>query len=219
MLGVSGAGTFAWGHRTGSVSQRQILLVEWLFLQRMETQKTRFPNWRGYRQTHCRMGQRNTSLLRTGCLGMAEYSGTFPLGGLGFTAAGWPDGTTEESNSHEQAGDSPCYSPCEVDAQVQREIIMASLKGMNVEALLSLRTQIDRRLAELRAELEKQLEAFSPSKRKSKSSALRGRKVPPKYRSPSGETWAGRGARPKWMVAAMKKGKKPEDFLIKRRRG
>jgi hypothetical protein len=48
--------------------------------------------------------------------------------------------------------------------------------------------------------------------------ALRGRKVPPKYRSPTGETWAGRGARPKWMVEALKKGKKIEDFLIKRRR-
>ena len=85
---------------------------------------------------------------------------------------------------------------------------MPSLKGMNVQALMSLRTQIDKRLAELRTELEKQLEALSPSKRKT-SSSLRGRKVPPKYRSPSGETWAGRGARPKWMVAVLKKGKKP----------
>jgi DNA-binding protein H-NS len=91
---------------------------------------------------------------------------------------------------------------------------MPSLKGMNVQALLSLRTQIDRRLAELRTELENQLAALSPSKRKAKASSLRGRKVPPKYRSPSGETWAGRGARPKWMVEALKKGKKLDDFLI-----
>jgi DNA-binding protein H-NS len=92
---------------------------------------------------------------------------------------------------------------------------MANLKRMNVEALLSLRKQIDNRLLELRAELEKQLEALSgQSKRKSKSSALRGRKVPPKYRSPSGETWAGRGAKPKWMVEALKRGKKLDDFLI-----
>jgi DNA-binding protein H-NS len=93
---------------------------------------------------------------------------------------------------------------------------MASLKGMNVQALLSLRTQIDKRLLELRAELEKQLEALSPSKRKAVRTglSLRGRKVPPKYRSPSGETWAGRGARPRWMVEAIKRGKKAEDFLI-----
>jgi DNA-binding protein H-NS len=91
-----------------------------------------------------------------------------------------------------------------------------NLSGMNVQALLSLRTQIDRRLAQLRTELEKQLEALSPSKRKT-SSGLKGRKVPPKYKSPSGQTWAGRGAKPLWLVAAIKRGRKPDDFLIKRR--
>ena len=29
------------------------------------------------------------------------------------------------------------------------------------------------------------------------------------------ETWAGRGAKPRWMVAALKKGKKIDSFLIK----
>jgi DNA-binding protein H-NS len=45
---------------------------------------------------------------------------------------------------------------------------------------------------------------------------LKGKKVPPKYRSPSGEAWAGRGVKPKWMVEALKKGKKMESFLIKK---
>ncbi len=89
---------------------------------------------------------------------------------------------------------------------------MANLKGMNVQALLSLRTQIDERLVELRAELEKQLAAITPAKGKALS--LKGRKVPPKYRSAKGDTWAGRGARPRWMVEALKKGKKLDDFLI-----
>ena len=31
-----------------------------------------------------------------------------------------------------------------------------------------------------------------------RGSALKGKKVPPKYRSPSGETWAGRGVKPRW---------------------
>jgi DNA-binding protein H-NS len=88
---------------------------------------------------------------------------------------------------------------------------MASLKGMNVQALMSLRDQIDKRLLDLRAELEKQLAALTGQPR---PKGLKGRKVPPKYRSPSGETWAGRGARPRWLVAALKKGKKPNDFLI-----
>jgi DNA-binding protein H-NS len=88
-----------------------------------------------------------------------------------------------------------------------------NLTGMNVEALMSLRNQVDERLAELRTELEKQLAAIKgqPS---SIGSSMKGRRVPPKYRSAKGETWAGRGATPKWMVEALKKGKKLEDFLI-----
>jgi DNA-binding protein H-NS len=87
-----------------------------------------------------------------------------------------------------------------------------NLSGMSVEALMSLRNQVDKRLLELRAELEKQLAAITPAK--GKVGALKGRKVPAKYRSPSGETWAGRGARPRWVVAAIKGGKKLDDFLI-----
>jgi len=33
-------------------------------------------------------------------------------------------------------------------------------------------------------------------------------------RGPLGQTWAGRGARPRWLVAAIKGGKKLDDFLI-----
>ena len=97
---------------------------------------------------------------------------------------------------------------------------MQSLKGMNVEALMDLRNQVDKRLVELRAELEKQLAALGGAKslkgKSSGKSSLNGKKVPPKYRSPSGETWAGRGARPRWMVETLKKGKKMESFLIKK---
>jgi DNA-binding protein H-NS len=94
-----------------------------------------------------------------------------------------------------------------------------NLTSMNVEALMSLRNQIDRRLAELRAELEKQLDALIGQPKRKARSSLKGKKVPPKYRSRSGETWAGRGQKPKWLVAAMKKGRKLDDFLIKRHRG
>jgi DNA-binding protein H-NS len=98
---------------------------------------------------------------------------------------------------------------------------MANLKGMNVEALMSLRKQVDARLVELRTELQKQLAALDgqpKGKALRISSSLKGRKVLPKYRSSKGETWAGRGAKPRWLVAAMKKGKKLDDFLIKRPR-
>jgi DNA-binding protein H-NS len=94
-----------------------------------------------------------------------------------------------------------------------------NLSSMNVEALMSLRDQVEERLQDLRAEIEKELAAFSGSKSNSGNSgksSLKGKKVPPKYRSPSGETWAGRGVRPKWMVEALKKGKKMESFLIRK---
>src|SRR5690606_4331854 len=43
-------------------------------------------------------------------------------------------------------------------------------------------------------------------------------KVPPKYRNPANkdETWTGRGKQPRWLVAEIAKGKKVEDFLIKK---
>jgi DNA-binding protein H-NS len=50
--------------------------------------------------------------------------------------------------------------------------------------------------------------------RSGRGSALKGKKVPPKYRSPDGETWAGRGATPRWLKAAIKEGKTLETFLI-----
>jgi len=93
-----------------------------------------------------------------------------------------------------------------------------NLSGMTVEALMDLRKRVDGMLLERRGELQKQLERFAVlgGRRvvRGGGSALKGRKVPPKYRSPSGETWAGRGARPRWLVAAIKRGKKLDDFLI-----
>ena len=90
-------------------------------------------------------------------------------------------------------------------------------QGVSVEALMDLRKRIDEMLLERRAEIEKQLERMGRAIAVVGSrggSVLKGRKVPPKYRSPSGETWAGRGAKPRWLVAAIKRGKKLEDFLI-----
>jgi DNA-binding protein H-NS len=100
----------------------------------------------------------------------------------------------------------------------------ANLSRMNVEELMALRTRVDEMLLEHRAKLQKQLERMDGAiavpggervgRRGRRVSALRGRKVPPKYRGPSGETWAGRGARPRWLVATIKGGKKLDDFLI-----
>jgi DNA-binding protein H-NS len=98
-----------------------------------------------------------------------------------------------------------------------------NLSGMTVEALMDLRKRVDETLHERRAEIEKQLETMEAiavvgGRRvvRGRASALRGRKVPPKYRGPSGETWAGRGARPRWLVDALKGEKKIDDFLIEK---
>jgi DNA-binding protein H-NS len=89
---------------------------------------------------------------------------------------------------------------------------------MTVEALMGLRQQVDEALLKRRAELEQQLARIAvvggARVVRGGRSVLKGRKVPPKYRGPSGETWAGRGARPRWLVAAIKGGKKLDDFLI-----
>lgn len=99
---------------------------------------------------------------------------------------------------------------------------LPNLKGMNVDALLALRSQIDVQLASRRSELQKQLDRLqvgsadgSVGRRNGRVSVMKGVKVKPKYRDGrTGETWAGRGVYPRWLAAALKSGKKLEDFLI-----
>jgi DNA-binding protein H-NS len=106
-------------------------------------------------------------------------------------------------------------------------LMVQRLTSMSVEALLTLRDQIGSVLSNKAATLKKELTALGadfpavghiavPARKKS----LAGTKVAPKYRDPkSGMTWAGRGAQPVWMREAIKRGKKPDDFLIARANG
>ena len=94
-----------------------------------------------------------------------------------------------------------------------------NLSQMDVESLANLRKQVDELLLKRRADIESQLGALAAltgERGRRGRSSLKGIKVPPKYRGPGGETWAGRGARPRWLVAAIKKGKKLEDFAIEK---
>ncbi len=102
-----------------------------------------------------------------------------------------------------------------------------SLGKMSVEALIELRDNVTEILSRKALDLRKQLASLTgggsgngarrgrpPGRR----SALKGRKVPPKYRSKKDPkiTWAGRGAVPRWMRDEMKARKlKKEAFLIK----
>jgi DNA-binding protein H-NS len=96
-----------------------------------------------------------------------------------------------------------------------------SLKNMDVDALLALRSQVDSQLASRSSDLQKQLARLQGSadapvvRRNGRTSAMKGVKVKPKYRdAKTGETWAGRGMQPRWLAAALKRGKKLDDFLI-----
>lgn len=103
-----------------------------------------------------------------------------------------------------------------------------NLSGMDVHALIDLRKQVEDTLVSQRSTLERQLAALGGSiasiggkvARGGRGSALKGKKVAPKYRGPDGETWAGRGAMPRWLKAATKgTGKKIENFLIDKSAG
>jgi DNA-binding protein H-NS len=92
-----------------------------------------------------------------------------------------------------------------------------NLSSMSVNELLKLRDDINKILARKANELRSQLSMLGrPAIQR--GSRLKGKKVPPKYRGPGGVTWAGRGAKPRWLVAAMKRGKRLEHFLIAKRR-
>jgi DNA-binding protein H-NS len=90
----------------------------------------------------------------------------------------------------------------------------SNLSSMSVDQLLKLRTDIEQVLTRRAAQLRNELSKLSQSRGGSSGSPLRGRKAPIKYRDRTGNTWAGRGAKPRWLVAALKGGKKLDDFLI-----
>ena len=99
------------------------------------------------------------------------------------------------------------------------------LAGMDFESLVELRREVEQRLQEYRRTLESQLSSMGgaiasfASGSGRRRASMKGKKVPPKYRGPDGETWAGRGATPRWLNAALKEGKKIEDFLIDKTMG
>jgi DNA-binding protein H-NS len=104
------------------------------------------------------------------------------------------------------------------------------LKSMSLDDLWSLHEEISAilsaRIEAEKRELEKRLAVLSrgvaATHELDDARPLQGgkprRKYPrvlPKYRNPkTSETWSGRGKLPRWLVAAMKSGKKIEEFRI-----
>jgi DNA-binding protein H-NS len=99
-----------------------------------------------------------------------------------------------------------------------------NLKSMSVDKLSKLREQVEAVLSTKVIEERRALQAQLGNLERLGPSGLRARggrggargAVAPKYRNPENpsETWAGRGLKPRWLAAALKSGKKLEDFSI-----
>ena len=99
-----------------------------------------------------------------------------------------------------------------------------NLKSMSIDKLSKLREQVEAALSTKALEERRALQAQLGKLERFATSGLRARggqggprgAVAPKYRNPENpsETWAGRGLKPRWLEAALKSGKKLEDFSI-----
>ena len=58
--------------------------------------------------------------------------------------------------------------------------------------------------------------AFALNERPRQRGIPKGSRLKPKYRNPANpkETWAGRGLKPRWLIALLKQGKKLEDIEV-----
>jgi len=99
-----------------------------------------------------------------------------------------------------------------------------NLKSMSIDKLSKLKDQVaaalNAKVIEERRTVQDQLSkldrlAADGSRGKGARGGTRGA-VAPKYRNPENpaETWAGRGLKPRWLAAALRTGKKLEDFSI-----
>jgi DNA-binding protein H-NS len=99
-----------------------------------------------------------------------------------------------------------------------------NLKSMSFDKLSKLRERVDAvlsaKVAEERRVVQSRLNeldrlSINGVRAKGAGRGSRGA-VAPKYRNPENpaETWAGRGLKPRWLAAALKSGKRLEDFSI-----
>jgi DNA-binding protein H-NS len=100
-----------------------------------------------------------------------------------------------------------------------------ALKTMPIAKLQDLKSKIEAainaKVSERRREVETELAKLAQFDGRGGKATRSGRggargAVAPKYRNPENpaETWAGRGLKPRWLSAAIKGGKKIEDFAI-----
>jgi DNA-binding protein H-NS len=92
----------------------------------------------------------------------------------------------------------------------------SSLETLSNEALCKLRDEVadllNSRAENLQREINQLIGGAAAATRTRRSGTIR--KVAPKYIGPHGETWSGRGLKPRWLAAAINEGKELQDFLI-----
>lgn len=94
---------------------------------------------------------------------------------------------------------------------------LKDLKDLHARVAKAISSFEDRKKQEAISALEEKARAmgFSLSELVSAAPVRKRRPAQAKYRNPdSGETWTGRGRKPRWFEAALKAGRKPEDLLI-----
>jgi DNA-binding protein H-NS len=92
-----------------------------------------------------------------------------------------------------------------------------NLSTMSVDSLLKLQKDIANTLSRRANQLRDELSKLSGHNTKTAGgSSLKGRKVAIKYRDRQGNTWAGRGATPRWLREKLKGGAKLEQFAVEK---
>jgi DNA-binding protein H-NS len=98
-----------------------------------------------------------------------------------------------------------------------KSMSVAKLQDLKAKVEAAISTKVSERRHELETELGK-LAGYAGGGHRGRPAGRGGPRgaVAPKYRNPENpaETWAGRGLSPRWLVAALKGGKKIEDFAI-----
>ena len=95
---------------------------------------------------------------------------------------------------------------------------LKELKELQTQVSRAIASYEDRKKREAVAELEEAAKrlGYSLSDLTNAASSRKRGSAPPKYANPAdkSQTWTGRGRKPKWMEAALKAGKSPDDLLI-----
>jgi DNA-binding protein H-NS len=95
---------------------------------------------------------------------------------------------------------------------------MASYKDLQQQIAELQRQAAEARKSEIAsvvADIRAKMQEYGISVSDLGGSRMRGRMVEPKYRdAATGQTWTGRGKRPRWLAEAVSQGRSVESFLI-----